>query len=76
MNSNDLLCSPEFVPQILGGELPFGLETENISVKHLEANETGLPASRTISPPMALATVSVFVCGPVITKVWKSSLSF
>ena len=35
-----VLCSPELVPQIEGGEIPAGLVTENVSVKHCVAVAT------------------------------------
>ena len=38
-----LLCSPEFVPQILGGVDPPGFVTLNESVKHCVAVDTAFP---------------------------------
>ena len=41
IRENDvILCSPELDPQMDGGEIPAGLVTENVSVKHCVAVAT------------------------------------
>ncbi len=74
-----LLCSPELVPQILGGDGPSGLLTLNPSVRHCPNWVTPMLAlALTVtSPPLArlLVTVLVAVVGPVMTKESKSSLN-
>ena len=70
-----LLCSPLFVPQIAGGEAPFGFVTVKVSVRHLLAVEISLAAVFEIIFPVAFAKEVVKVDGPVMVKVSKSSLN-
>jgi hypothetical protein len=67
-----ILCSPVSVPQMTG-TLELGL-TVKVSVWHCEASEAGTPPALA-SPDKILATLTVLVFGPVMTKVTKSSRS-
>ena len=56
-----------------GGAAPFGLETENRSVKHWVACEAKIrPAASGDPPAFSLVTVVVEVDGPAIVKEMKS----
>ena len=78
--SRDLLCSPELMPQIVGGDRPLGLVTTKESVRHLEALFKSFPVVPVpIWPQRPLpsdACVSEPVDGPVMTKVSKSNLNY
>ena len=78
-----LLCSPEFVPQMVGGELAPGLSAEKESVRHCPALATDTSGESMTDKPLTtpdlatrLATDPVWVLGPVMTKVEKSSRSW
>ena len=47
------------VPQICGGLGPPGFETENTSVKHLDASEAAVPPVPTAAPACVKASVAV-----------------
>ncbi len=72
-----ILCSPVFVPQMEGGlKPPPPLDTEKVSVRHMEASVTDMSALSTMTPaiPLTLVTELVLVDGPAMVKVVKSSL--
>ena len=61
----------------VGGVTPEGFVTEKVSVRQLEANETGTPLPNVVtSLPLRISvSVAVNVEGPVMTNMSKSSLS-
>ena len=73
-----LLCSPVFVPQIVGGLIPPPpLVTEKQSVRHRVLSVTDAPVRVSTMTPACLNTLlvdNVFVDGPAMTKLSKSSL--
>ena len=72
------MCSPELVPQIVGGVEPPGFVTANTSVKHRVESAAGIAlalASLAGEPFSSLVTSVVAVSGPAMTNVLKSSLS-
>ncbi len=73
----DALCSPEFVPQMAGGFGPSGFDTLNVSVEHWVKRLTATFPPGITTPDMAflMATETVSVFGPVMTKLLKSNLS-
>ncbi len=72
-----LLCSPELVPQMVGGLGPSSLLTLKVSVRHWPRADTGMVPAASTTPEFAtrLATVLASAFGPVITKFSKSSRS-
>ena len=57
MFSNNLLCSPVFCPQMVGGVLEAVVAvTENWSVKHRPALEAAAPPSELLDPAITLVT--------------------
>ena len=66
----DLLCSAVFVPQIIG-VLAVAPTTENVSVKHWEAEVMAFPAVD-VTPFSIFPTLTVLVDGPDKTNVRKS----
>lgn len=78
-----LLCSPVFVPQIVGGVIPSGLVMLNVSVRHwpqlvmLTCFCVVFVPIGPIVPELIIrfVTVIVLVLGPVMTKLSKSKRS-
>lgn len=74
LSPSSLLCSPELIPQIVGGDAPDGEITENESVKHFDAIVISVPASSTpMAPANITPAVTVVVEGPVMENWSKSS---
>ncbi len=72
------LCSPVFIPQIVGGLGPSGVLTEKVSVRHCPKSETEIVFALAVTAPefpLRLETELVRMLGPDIRKVSKSNLN-
>ncbi len=77
-----LLCSPEFTPQMVGGEGPPGLVTLKVSVRQLVISATEIRGAGAVvaigmlftmpERGSRLATEVLTVLGPLMVKVSKS----
>ncbi len=72
-----LLCWLLLTPQMVGGEVPLGLVTVKVSVRHCPLMATAPTVVATVAdglPLLILVTEVVVVLGPAMVKEVKSSL--
>ncbi len=77
VSAGNILCSPVFIPQIVGGFGPSEFETLKVSVRHWVNSLTSTVPAGATTPDFAnrFVTDTVLVLGPEIEKDWKSSRS-
>ncbi len=77
VSAENILCSPVFIPQMVGGFGPSEFETLKVSVRHWVNWLTSTVPAGATTPDFAnrFVTDTVLVLGPEIEKDWKSSRS-